>query len=282
MAFVENGEKRGNKPRGGRARAAARPRVEPLEKRDLPSHAAIAPHPHQGSAQISQIHAETATARVGSHHGLFGSQPPGPFLNPAVIAQSANLLYGPNSLTPMTPTPQEIKREIFTARWAGHYTIGPPRFNDRANTIHLYGVEGGSNAFLKGKFQIALFPPSDPNATPNPGSPYAGQTTGVAGLIPQNFLQSGGLLVLDIHGVQGVADANSAMPTHLTWTFDVDSGGPFLTATDFTQGTGTLNIVYRPDRHAQPGTMGSGTAIVTFQGLYNYIAIASSVSKYYS
>ena len=46
--------------------------------------------------------------------------------------------------------------------WVGQYTIGPPRFSDRASTIHLYGVAGGSNQFLKGKFQIALFPPADP------------------------------------------------------------------------------------------------------------------------
>ena len=54
----------------------------------------------------------------------------------------------------MTPTPAEVHRQTFAARWIGQYTVGPPRFSDRASTIHAYGVSGGSNQFLKGKFQI--------------------------------------------------------------------------------------------------------------------------------
>ncbi len=281
MGFVDDGWIKGERPRR-RARAAARPALEPLEKRDLPSRIGITHQTVRVPAYVSALQAEIAQARVGSHHGFYGSQPQGPFLNPRVIAQSANLLYGPGSATPMTPSPREIKRETFTARWIGHYTIGTPRFSDRASTIHFYGVDGGSNAFLKGKFQIALFPPADPNATPTPGDPYAGQTTGIAGLFPENYLQSGGLLVLDLHGAQGDPAANGPLPRQLSWTFDTNSGGPFIAPAGFTQGTGTLDIVYRPSPHAQPGTMGSGQAIVTFQGLLNYNQMASAVSKYYS
>ncbi len=261
MGFVDDGWRRGESPPGRdrRSRSRARPVVESLETRALMSGAA-----------------------VGSHHGFYGSQPQGPFLNPAVIAASADLLYGPGSASPMTPTPREIKRQTFTARWIGRYTIGPPRFNDRASTIHFYGVDGGSNAFLKGKFQIALFPPADPNAAPTPGDPYAGQTTGVAALFPQNYLQTGGLLVLDLHGAQGNPAANGSLPRHLTWTFDTNSGGPFIAPVGFNQGAGTLDIVYRPSAHTRAGTLGSGVAMVTFQGLLNYSQMASTVSKYYS
>ena len=125
-------------------------------------------------------------------------------------------LYSASS-PPGIPTPREIRRQIFTARWIGQYTIGPPRFSDRASTIHLYGVDGGSNQFLIGKFQIALFPPADPSAMPTPGNPYANQITGVAGLFPQNYLQSGALLVLDLNATAGtwIQQQRAAGPSDL-------------------------------------------------------------------
>ncbi len=221
---------------------------------------------------------------------LVGSRPPGPFLNPAVIQQAVNELYPPGSPTG-TPTPREIRRQTLTARWEGNYTIGVPRFSDRGDTIHIYGVSGGANQFLKGKFQIALFPPADPNASPNPGNPYANQTTGVAGLITQNYLQSGGLLVLDLNAPAspGTSTSTGALPTHLTWTYDAKtSAGPYSApggitpGSGFTQGTGTLDIEYHPAAHPQPGTLGSGTVVVTFQGLINTSQIVSAVSKFIS
>jgi hypothetical protein len=48
----------------------------------------------------------------------------------------------------MTPSAGELKNQIFTAAWTGQYTVGPPRFSDRATTIHAYAVSGGSNQFL--------------------------------------------------------------------------------------------------------------------------------------
>ena len=123
-------------------RRRCRPGFEGLESRELLSHiAAVAAQP--GATQ---------------------------FPNANVIQQVVQLLYGPNSQAPMTPTPTEIRRQEFVARWSGQYTVGAPRFSDRASTIHAYGVSGGSNQFLKGKFNLTLFPPSDPNATPTPGT----------------------------------------------------------------------------------------------------------------
>ena len=71
--------------------------------------------------------------------------------------------------------------------------MGAPLFSDRASTIHAYAVSGGSNQFLKGKLNLVLFPPADPSATPTPGNPYANQVTGIAGLFPENILQSGSI-----------------------------------------------------------------------------------------
>ncbi len=203
--------------------------------------------------------------------------------NPTVIQQSVNLLYGPSSATPMTPTPREVKRETFTARWIGQYTIGPPGFSDRASTIHAWAKTGGSNQFLKGKFQMELFPPADPNAAPDPGNPFANRVTGLAALFPQNLLQTGGLLVLDLNATPAPGSTPGELPTHLSWTYDTNaSAGPYTAPALFSQGTGTLDIEWIPDAHPLPGTLGSGKMIVTFQGLINYNQIASGVSPVYS
>src|SRR5262249_11693003 len=148
-------------------------------------------------------------AHPDSPNGLLGKRPPGPFLDPRILQQAAAALYRPE-VPPGTPTPREIHRQTFTARWVGKYTIGAPRFSDRASTIHLYGVSGGSNQFLRGKFDIAIFPPSDPGATPTPGNPYANQITGVAALFGQNYLQSGSMAVLDLNGAPAPGSAPDA------------------------------------------------------------------------
>jgi hypothetical protein len=228
-----------------------RPGIEGLEARDLPS-----------ATPISRA----------------------PFPDPAVIANSINLLYGPNSATPGTPTPAEVKRETFISRWVGTYVIGPPRFSERASTIHFFSKDGGSNQFLRGKMQMVLDPPADPNATPNPGDPFANQVTGIASLFPQNFLQSGGIANLDVSGPTTPGSGPTALPAHLNWTFDsFSSAGPYTAPSlDFNQGQGVVDIQYIPDRHPRPGSMGTGKAIVTFQGVINTSQIIASTSKPYN
>jgi hypothetical protein len=206
------------------------------------------------------------------------------FPDPAVIANSINLLYGPNSLTPQTPTPAEVKRQTFTAKWIGTYTVGPPRFSDRSMTIHGYATAGGSNQFLKGKLELALFPPADPNATPNPGNPYANRVTGFAVFFPQNALQTAGMGILDLTGNPAPGSSPYALPTHVNWTYDsFSSNGPYIgPSIDFFQGTGVLDIRYIPDHHPQAGTMGSGRFVIAIQGLINNSQLISSVAPVYN
>ena len=232
----------------------ARPEVEGLEVRDLPS--------------VAQPLATSNRAEATR------------FPNPAVIANSINLLYGPNSATPQTPTAAEVKRETFTAKWTGTYTVGAPRFSDRASTIHFYSKDGGTNQFLKGKLQVVLFPPADPNATPNPGDPFANQVTGYAALFEQNFLQSSSLAILDISGPPPSAADPQALPTHLNWTYDsfASAGAYVAPALDFFQGQGVLDIQYIPDAHPLPGTQGSGHFNISFQGVLNCSQLFSPVS----
>jgi hypothetical protein len=282
-------------PRPRRLRRS-RPIVEGLEVRELLSTAnrSAAP-PHSGLRHDSvavQAHAQQeraatrqdrrASARqahTDSPNGLQGVLPSGRFLNPKVIQQFAPLLYPPGSATG-TATPREIQRETFTGRWVGRYTVGAPRFSDRASTIHAYGTDGGSNQFLKGKLDLVLFPPADPGATPTPGNPYANQVTGIVGLINQNLLQSGGVLVLDLNGTPTPGSDPLALPTHLTWTYDANtSAGQYAAPALFTQGAGILDIKWFPDAHPFPGTRGSGKLIVTFQGLINYSQLVSPISK---
>jgi hypothetical protein len=274
------------------------PLLESLEARDLPSSmvpksaaANIEHRPHAVTVQslarpaASRFLSGTTrnTAHTDSPNGLLGKNPPGPFLDPAVIAQYANLLYGPGSPTPMTPTAQEINRQIFTGRWVGEYTIGPPRFSDRASTIHIWSKTGGSDQFLKGKLDMTLFPPADPAAAPTPGNPYANQLTGVVGLFNQNLLQSGGVLVLDLSGPSSGGSGPQALPTKLSWTYDNNtSAGQYAAPVQFTQGAGALDLKWLPDAHPKPGTMGSGKVIVTFQGLINSSQLVSAISKFIS
>ncbi len=157
-------------------RAAVQPIVEGLETRKLMSTATQ-------SAEVQNV-AETANS-TQQHQATTDvvNSPADPEIRQ--LALRAQLAHADD------PHPRELKRQIFTAAWIGQYTVGPPRFSDRASTIHAYAVSGGSNQFLKGKLNLVLFPPADPSATPTPGDPYANQVTGIAGLFPQDLLQSG-------------------------------------------------------------------------------------------
>ena len=257
-------------------RRSHRPGLERLETRDVPSTTPIAPAsvPTGQAAATALVQNDTTQSRT-SHIS---------FPDPAVIANSINLIYGPNSLTPQTPTPAEVKRQTFVARYVGTYTVGPPRFSDRSLTIHAYSKTGGSNQFLKGKLQIVIFPPANPDAKPTPGNPYANQVTGIASFFTQNYLQTGGLLILDLNGTPAPEADPKALPTHLNWTYDpFSSAGPYAGPTlDFFQGTGVVDIHYSPDRGPQRGTLGSGRFIASFQGVINTNQITSNVSKAYN
>jgi hypothetical protein len=108
--------------------------------------------------------------------------------------------------------------------------------------------------------------------------------TGEAGLINQNFLQTGGYVVLDLNGTPAPGSDPNALPTHLSWTFDSTSSAGTYTApaSDFNQGTGVLDIQYFPDAQPLEGTLGSGHLIVSFQGVINYSQLISDVSKVYN
>jgi hypothetical protein len=200
--------------------------------------------------------------------------------DPAVIANSVRLAYGPNTVL----TTHEIKRQTLVSRWLGTYVVGPPRFDDRASEIHIFSKNGGANQFLRGKLQMVIDPPANPDAVANPGNPFANQVTGTAALFTSNYLQSGGLGILDLYGQPVPGRGGTPLPTHLNWTFDsFSSAGPYTAPSlNFNQGQGVVDIHYIPDPQPVPGTLASGHVVVTFQGVINFSQIIANTGKPYN
>ncbi|MDG3008162.1 hypothetical protein [Paludisphaera mucosa] len=202
----------GHGKKGGGRRA--RPAIERLEGRDLPT----AP---------SLLGGPVAAIDLGS-----------------LLSSSASPT---TALDARTPTPRELARQKFVAKFSGPFTTGPGRFTDQAAQFYLKGG-GGSSAFVHGDLQMALYTPVDP----------AGATTGIAALIVKNVGNSGNLLVLDLQGDTSSLDA-AGRPRRFTWTVNGSSGGTFSGAV----GEGTVDIRYQPGGSSRAR---AGQAGVSFQG----------------
>jgi hypothetical protein len=131
---------------------------------------------------------------------------------------------------PHLPTPHELARQKFAAKFSGSFITGRGRFSDQASQTFIKGG-GTSNDFLHGDLQMAVYTPIDP----------AGETTGIAALIVKNVSNSGNLLILDLRGDTASLD-HTGRPTRFTWTVNGSSGGTFSGAA----GEGTVEIRYRP------------------------------------
>jgi hypothetical protein len=315
------------------SRRTYRPDLEGLESRDVPSVAsplasAQDPAPTPYLALVRRLEARLSGNgghSAGTVHSLgrvaHNPPPAARDVDPSPIPGFVQMLYAPVTTTvpinvqgkvfpPGTyavpqPTAAEIKRETFVGRFSGRYYIGPPRFSNQAETIHVYsdGKNATSNQFLRARAQLLLFPPADPNAKPTTNDPVAGQVVGLTTFYPTNTLSTGNVLFLDATNVPGVASndpkaLDHGLPSHLAVAFDALSGGiyaapEFITTppqvTDattgapivplpgasagavstFATGTGILDVKYFPDTHRRPGTLGSGTAVITVQALMN-------------
>jgi hypothetical protein len=222
----------------------------------------------------------------------------------ADVEQFIPVLYPPG--TPQ-PTAAEIQRQSFVLKSVGRYTIGPPRFNTQAITIHGYGKPSTSNVSLKSHFQYILFEPS------NPSQPVYGEFNMLAG----NTLQSGANIILDVQGPTGT-EVNG-LPTHLYWAHDISSGVVFTgsgytlpasnnfpgnyinsqglpadpppgsagggaptSINNWNMGYGDITFKYIPDPHPQPGTLGSGKVILVARGLLNTSAAQNPIDPNYN
>jgi hypothetical protein len=278
-------------------RRACRPSLEGLEGRDLLSVASPL-------ARTSPVNPALIPGFLQTMYG------------PVTTTQPITIngqVFPPGTYTTPQPTASEIKRESFVEKFIGRYTIGPPRFSNQAATIHIVsnGRNAGSNQFLHARSQLILFTPADPTAKPTTNDPTAGQITGLISAFPANFLQSSNNAFMDVTNLSGVASNDPStldhgLPSRLAWFWDPVSGGiyssPQFTTTPSVQtdpitgatvplneqslgpvanfqGTGQLDIKYLPDRRPQPGTSGSGVAIVTIQGLFNTTGATYALAK---
>jgi hypothetical protein len=148
------------------------------------------------------------------------------------------------------PTPHELARRAFVAKFSGRFTTGPGRLTDQSSQTFINGG-GTSSAFLHGDLQMAVYTPRDPSAG----------TTGTAALIVKNVSNSGNLLVLDLVGDATAVDP-AGRPTRFTWTVNGGSGGAFSGAV----GQGTVEIRYRPGGKVPRRATSAGGAGVIFQG----------------
>jgi hypothetical protein len=205
----------GTGPERTKARRKLRLGVERLEGRDLPTAPALL------AGTVAPVH-------------------PGSTLSQTQAAAAV----------PPEPTPHELARQKFVAKFSGSFITGPPRFTDQASQTFIKGG-GTSNDFLHGDVQMAVYTPVDPN----------GETTGIAALIVKNVTNSGNLLVLDLQGDTTSLD-RAGRPTRFTWTVDGSSGGTFSDST----GEGTVEIHYWPGAKLPARARSAGGAGVIFRG----------------
>jgi hypothetical protein len=240
---------------------------------------------------------------------LLASNPLGPALPgkhyPAAgVEQFVPILYP--SGTPQ-PTAAEVARESFVAKGEGRYTIGPGRFSTQSISIHGYGKPTTSNLSRRMHFQFLISEPTDPT------KPVAGSINFTGG----NFLQNGANLILDMAGPTGTEV--DGLPTHLYWAHDAASGTAFsgtgaalpaysnfpvnyfssdgtpanpppgtpgggepTSVNNWNMGLGDVNFRYVPDKHPVKGSLGSGTVIFVFRGLYNYSGAQSANDQNYN
>ncbi len=151
------------------------------------------------------------------------------------------------------PTPREVRRQAFRGGFTTRYFVAPPPFTSEARQFGFIGV-GGTNQFLHGNLQMAIFPPIDPNGT----------VTGSAALLDRNNNSSGDLLVALTGSPQ--ATDSAGRPTVLTFT--VNGGGGSGGTYSSSVGEGTVTIRYFPGKRTpgRPYHGEAGLATVRFQG----------------
>ena len=161
-----------------------------------------------------------------------------------------------------TPTPREIRRQTFVAKFKGVYFVGPPQFTDESQRI-FFNVSGGSNQIFTANGLVVI-------NTPSSGSQPTTRAT--ANLFGRDIATTGSDLILDLSAAP--LGNPRALPTHLTWTINGASAGTYSLATmpadPNNPGSplpGTLDIAYHPTRKGGPGgALSMGTATLVFRG----------------
>jgi hypothetical protein len=153
------------------------------------------------------------------------------------------------ALTPTgTLTRRQIRRELFTAKFAGPYTIGAGRTSTEALQTFITGV-GSANTMIHGDIQMLLITPKNPST----------MIGGTAGIFDRN-LNTNTSLGFDLLAPQQDVD-RAGRPNHIpTVSLDVNASAGLYTE-GFAQGA--INIRYFPSGKHTRGVISQGTAVVT-------------------
>jgi hypothetical protein len=236
---------------GRRIRRGLRPGLELVERRELlsPITDVLAANSLRAGA-----HAARAVTDLGGGGGggssAFGASitlgtstlNQGPLLNPD--GSINNMALAPTG----NPKPGQLKRQQFTARFVGPYSVVPGRTDTQATQTLIQGG-GTANTILHADVQIRLVKPLDPSL------PFGG-----AGSIFDRNINTNTVLGFDLAAPQSDVD-RGGRPNHIPIvTIDVNSSaGVYVEA----YGEGTMNIQYIPSGRRAPGVLSQGTAIVT-------------------
>ncbi len=195
-----------------------------------------------------------------------------------------------SALPPYNPTPAEQAREYFESITVGRYSVTPGRFSNQGYVIHASSKMSSSNQFLKSRAQLLIYTPAV-EATP-PDNPTTAQLAqyantngvynGLGVFVPYNALSTSNELVLDLTPTVTTATKlvnGLNLPTAMNWSLDPTGVGAFTEPAGFTQGAGTLKIIYTPDATPRGGAIQSGRITYVFQGLINTSSILSSVDR---
>ena len=157
----------------------------------------------------------------------------------------------------------ELKRQQFTARFVGPYSVVPGQTTTQATQTLIQGG-GTANTMLHSDIQIRLVTPKDSSL------PIGGVST-----IFDRNINSNTTLGLDLSAPQQDVDV-AGRPDHFsTVTIDANiSSGVYVEA--YSQGT--VNIRYIPSGKHTAGVISQGTAIVTIHAQI-YTANASFILR---
>jgi hypothetical protein len=153
------------------------------------------------------------------------------------------------ALTPTgTLTRRQIRRERFSAKFAGPYTIGAGRTSTEALQTFITGV-GSANTMIHGDIQMLIITPKNRST----------QIGGVCGIFDRN-LNTNTSLGFDLLAPQQDVD-RAGRPNHFpAISLDVNASAGLYTE-GFAQGV--MNIRYFPSGRRTPGVLSQGKAVVT-------------------
>jgi hypothetical protein len=220
-----------------------RPYLEQVEHRQLLS--AITDIMAGNSTAKGQSTLVAAANQITNVPSIALPQNQGPVVNP-VTGAVENMALVPTGFL----TGRQFRKEQFTARYDGTYTVGGGRTSDERIQTFI-AAAGTANTMKHSDIQLLLVTPIDKSLP----------IGGVSAIFDRN-LNTNTVLGLDESAPQTSASINRlGLPSHLpTVSLDVN-----LSSGTYDEGfaVGTMNIKYFPSGKHTPGVLSQGKALIT-------------------